>query len=244
MSNNLKITPEIAEMCGIITGDGHLCRYISPKRTDYKIEISGDKKEEIAYFEYVSSLFDKIFNKPLKLIIEEEYSRLYTHSKEILEFFEKIGLIVGKKSDRAFIPNTLLHDKKLSLYFLRGLADTDFCVMFKKGNRKTHSYPKIVAEFASKRIIEDIQKILDRINITYYKQKVRKTNSFGQFTHYRLEINGKNNLNKWINLIGFSNPKQTTKIKVWEILGYCPPKTTYSQRIKILREMDKNPSPL
>lgn len=237
MFNNPKITPEIAEICGIIVGDGHLSRYISSKRTDYRIEIVGDKKEEIEYFKYISSLFYKSFNKYLKLKVEDEYSRLYVHSKDILEFFEKIGLIIGKKSHKAYIPKKILNDNILSLRFLKGLTDTDFSVTFKKGGRKNNSYPKIVAEFASDVLIKDIQVILDRIGISYYKQKVVRNNAFGTFTHYRLEINGKKNLKKWVDLIGFSNPKHKTKIIVWERLGYCPPRTTYTERLKIIREV-------
>ena len=44
-------------------------------------------------------------------------------------------------------------------------------------------------------------------------------------------------------LVGFSNPKHITKIKVWEKLGYCPPKTTYLERLKILKEEWVNSHP-
>lgn len=234
--SNSKITPEIAEICGIITGDGHLSRYISPERTDYRIEIVGDKIEEVEYFKYISQLFYKIFNRKLKLKIEDEYSRLYVHSKNILDFLESTGLIVGKKSDKSRIPSKILNDETASLYFLKGLADTDFCVTFKKGSRKRNSYPKIVAEFASKNLIEDIEVILKRLGMNYYKQTKLTKNAFGSFVHHRLEIDGKKNLDKWIKLIGFSNPKHLTKIKVWEKLGYCPPRTKYAERVKILEE--------
>ena len=236
MHINSKITPEIAEICGVIVGDGHLSRYISSRRTDYRIEIVGNKTEEIEYFKYITKLFYHLFGKDFKLKMESDYARLYIHSKELLEFFENIGLIVGKKSDKSYIPNKILNDEVASLHFLKGLADTDFCICFKKGGRKMNSYPKIVAEFASESLIKDIQVILNRIGITYYKQTVTKNNTFGVFTHYRLELNGRKNLEKWMELIGFSNPKHITKIKVLEKLGYCPPRTTYLERLKILKE--------
>ena len=88
-------------------------------------------------------------------------------------------------------------------------------------------------------MIKDIQIILDRIGITYCKQKVIRHNLFGVFIHYRLQINGRKNLSKWMNLIGFSNPKHLTKIKVWKNLGYCPPRTTYSERLKIINRSRK-----
>ncbi|MBD3248683.1 hypothetical protein GF336_01435 [Candidatus Woesearchaeota archaeon] len=153
-----------------------------------------------------------------------------------MHYLECLGLKVGKKSNNAGIPPSILSNSSLADIFLRGLADTDFSMCFKKGNRKNNSYPGIIAEFASGKIIEDIQIILDNIGITYCKQIVNKKNSFSKFTHYRLEINGKRNLNLWIKFIGFSNPKHLTKIKVWKKLGYCPPRATYSERMKILGE--------
>ena len=231
--------PKIAEICGVITGDGHLSRYISPKRTDYRVEVFGDKTEEVDYFQYLFLLFQKSLGRTFKIKIKKDCIHLYKHSKEILEFFEEIGIIVGKKSDKARIPKLILNDPILSLKFLRGLADTDFSMCFKKGARRNNSYPRICAEFASQKMIKDIQIILDRIGITYCKQKVIRHNLFGVFIHYRLQINGRKNLSKWMNLIGFSNPKHLTKIKVWKNLGYCPPRTTYSERLKIINRSRK-----
>ena len=54
-----KISPELAELAGIIAGGGHLSRYISPKRTDYKITIAGHKEDDLAYFSEVKKLFLK-----------------------------------------------------------------------------------------------------------------------------------------------------------------------------------------
>tara|TARA_Y100000034_G_scaffold87663_1_gene105126 strand:+ start:327 stop:1064 length:738 start_codon:yes stop_codon:yes gene_type:complete len=233
---NIKITTEIAELCGIITGDGHLSRYISKKRTDYRLDIAGNKTEEIEYFHFISSLFKKVFKIDLKFREEEEYSRLYLSSKKILEFFEGIGLIVGKKSRIARIPDIILQNNELSLHFLRGLADTDFSVNFRKGKKKINCYPRIVGSSASEKLLDDVSMILDKIQISYYRQKVFKKNNFGNFYYYRLEINGNKNFSKWMNHIGFSNPKHLTKILVWKKLGYCPPYTTIKERYAILKE--------
>lgn len=236
---------EIAELCGIITGDGHLSRNISEissRKNNYRIDIAANKTEEVDYFKHISHLFKKIFSKEIKIKIKKNYANLYIHSKEILEFFENIGIIVGKKSRQAFIPKKILNDKKLALDFLRGLADTDFSMTFKKGGRKNNSYPRIAASSASLKLINDIQIILKRKGLTYYSYKVIKNSSFGIFDHYRIDINGRSNFKKWMDLIGFNNPKHTTKIKIWEKFGYCPPNTTYSERLEMLKEDSCLPS--
>jgi len=241
-----KLNSEIAELCGIITGDGHLSRYISPTGTrnnSYCIFISCNKTEEIDYFTHLTDLFRRCFGVKLKIKIEQEYARLYKHSKSILEFFEHIGVIVGNKSKRAFIPKIILDHHILSVAFLRGLADTDFSMAFKKGGRKNNSYPRIVGSSASKKLLDDVELIISRIGMNCYRYTIINNNSFGHFIHHRLEINGRSNFKLWMRSIGFSNPKHITKIRVWKKLGYCPPYTTYSERLKILEGQLPTPNP-
>ena len=235
MKENI-LTLDVAEICGIIMGDGHISRYISYKRTDYRVEIVGDKVEEMEYFDYVRKLFRSALFKDLKLRQEKSYARLYVHSKYFVELFESFGMPVGKKSDKARIPSTILDNSELSLRFLKGLADTDFSISFKKGGRKNNSYPRIVGEFASKSLIDDVIIILNRAGITYYYFKRKIKNSFGNFIHHRIEINGLKNFNRWMECISFSNSKHLTKIQVWQILGYCTPLTKISERIKIIKD--------
>lgn len=239
-TSGLQMNLEIAEISGAIVGDGHLSRYISPKRTSYSIQISGNPLDDYDYFIYLSSLFEKNFNKKLKFGKDGNSFKLYTHSKEILNYFESIGINSGKKANTISIPRLILKNKNLKLKFLRGLADTDFSVTFKKGDRKTHSYPRIVAISASKYLIRDVMDILNELGISYCQQfKLRKTN-FGSFMQYRLDINGKINLLKWINYIGFSNSKHLSKIALWQKLGSCPPNTRYIDRINFLYRLNKS----
>jgi len=233
---NKNITPEIAQICGIIAGDGHLCKYITSKRNDYRIDISGNKTEEIDYFNYVSCLFNNSFGRPLKLKFKKNYLSLYIHSKEFVLFFENIGIPTGKKSDIVFIPEGIKNDLVLACSFLRGLADTDFSISFKKGDRKQHSYPVIVGTSVSKRLIQDVSEVLTQLEIKHNIYTIKTDNNFGKFENYRIEINGRNNYDKWMNFIGFSNTKHLTKIAIWKKQGYCPPNTTYLERIKKLKE--------
>jgi len=228
---------KFAELCGIIAGDGHLGRVVNSansKRNDYIITISGNKTEDLEYYNHVSSLFHDVFNKKLCLRIAHDELVMYAHSKRVLEQFENAGITVGKKAKTVFIPKIILNDEVYSRAFLRGLADTDFSMTFKKAGRKFHSYPKIVAELASRQIIEDIKIILQRIGINYLEYFIDRQTNFGHKQTYRIEILGKKNLQVWMNLVGFKNPKHLTKIKVWEKCGYCPPFTTILERKKIL----------
>ena len=233
--NRPPITPELAELCGIISGDGHLSRYVSKRRADYRIEVVGNITEDKEYFTYVKSLFRDVFGREFTLRHEQGYARLYLNSKEIVLFLEEIGLIVGKKSDKIRIPELFLKDINLTCHFIRGLADTDFSVNFKKGGRKTNSYPKIVAEFASLPLMEDLLRVFEKLGFRYYHQDVRKKTNFGEFTHYRIELNGRKNLQKWMEHIGFRNSKHLTKLLLWKKCGFCPPHTSLSERLERIK---------
>jgi len=149
-----EITKELAELCGIIAGDGHITYY--KKNGDYKVEISGNHKE-LEYFNYIKDLFIQLFNKVPTIRFEEDELRLYLSSKKIVEKLISLGLPAGKKKYTIRIPVWALSDKVLGTDFLRGLADTDFSICFKKGSRLKHNYPTISVGLCSKNLIEDIK---------------------------------------------------------------------------------------
>lgn len=213
----MEITEELAELCGIIAGDGHITHY--KKNGDYRIEISGDKKE-IEYHKYIQGLFQEVFKKYSKIRTRENNISTYLNSKEIIEFFIDLGLPAGKKAKKVRIPEVILKENNLSFAFLRGLADTDFSVCFKKGGRLRNSYPRITVDLASKQLILDVKMILDRLNINFYYYERLRTNNLGQFYFYCLDINGKKNLEIWMKNIGFRNKKHLDKIEFWKENGF------------------------
>nr|MBA4404956.1 hypothetical protein [Nanoarchaeum sp.] len=213
----MKITEELAELCGIIAGDGHITHY--KKNGDYRIEISGDKKE-IEYHKYIQGLFQEVFKKNSKIRTKDNNIVTYFHSKKIIEFFIDLGLPAGKKAKKVRIPDVILKENNLSLAFLRGLADTDFSVCFKKGGRLRNSYPRITVDIVSKQLILDVKTILNRLDINFYYYERSRINNLGQSYFYCLDINGKKNLEIWMKNIGFRNKKHLDKIEFWKENGF------------------------
>lgn len=59
------------------------------------------------------------------------------------------------------------------------------------------------------------------------------------YIKHNIFISGKNRLEKWIKIIGFNNPKHLSKYLIWKKYGFCPPRNTLKDRIKILNnELD------
>lgn len=192
---------ELAELLGIMIGDGCLSR----SGGKYLIYISGHKIDDLKYHQSITKhLFKKVFNKivDIKFKSKEETLFIRFSDKSIFQKFKSFGIPVGKKYLDLNIP-TLVKEEKLFVHFLRGLFDTDGCIVLSKQHREIPYYPRI--EITSKTEIFLIR-ILKRL---------RKFNFYGSVSNkgggYRLEIPGFKNLDLWLNIVGSSNPKHKKK---------------------------------
>ncbi|MBD3362047.1 hypothetical protein GF358_04630 [Candidatus Woesearchaeota archaeon] len=240
MSYSPDLNSDTAYLIGVVAGDGCITKYISSKRTDYKVEVFGDLIDEPDFFKILIKLFSEQFGIIPKLIVNKDCLRLRLNFKFILEFFEENGLKAGKKARIIQIPKKIKQNKKFLLSFMRGLADTDFCLTFKKRHKQINYYPVISAEFASNKLIQDICEVISMLGISYtYTRRIRKT-GFGNpadYPSFCININGIENLKKWMDSIGFRNPKHLTKLILWQKTGFCPAHTKYPERINILKNI-------
>ena len=207
------ITPELAEFIGILAGDGYIAH--NKKKSDYIIEIVGDKKLDKEYLEnYVSFLIYNIFNTYPKIYQRKDQNTmiLRINSKEIYYFLFLLGFPSGKKNNFN-IPKCI--NDELMLFFIRGLADTDFSLNFKK-RKLIDFYPVIKIRLISSNVIKSINSWLSKngfktsMSLNYVQKDKRGYNS--SIMSY-LELNGRTNFSKWMELIGFRNKKHLVKIK-------------------------------
>jgi len=205
---------KLAELFGVLTGDGYINFYSS--KNDYIIEIAGHSIEDSEYFEYLSDLFFSLFNlKPKKYVRKNQntaYLRL--RSKGIFHFLEDCGFVRGKK-EQIGIPSWIKKNNPYMARFIRGLVDTDGSLVLKKRYKTKPYYPVINIVSKSKPLITTTSSWLKTQNLAGWSGcEIKKDKRNEVITqNYRLEINGKKNLKKWLKLIGFSNKKHLTKIK-------------------------------
>jgi len=239
-SKKLKISPEIAEICGIHVGDGYL-------RNDGKrreLDISGSYDEKEYYDNHMIPLFNKVFNLNLK-------GRFFPHRNtygfvirdvKVIEFMhEKLGFPYGGKSLKVQVPKFISKDNLLIKSFLRGYFDTDGYFGCKKRykkdytefKRKYHYYPRISVTTVSSILSESIRDLLDILKIKFCfhtHQPDEKTKSL----KYIYEINGPERVNKFMNLTKPGNLIKKSRFIIWKKFGFCPTNITYKQRKDIL----------
>lgn len=237
----MKLDCNLAEFSGIMLGDGHLRCSVNTRRKDYFVNVSGSKSEDLEYYEtFLLPLFSNLFNESLKIYHQrkgEINARKYS-KKIVYQLIETVGLKSGPKDNTTIPKNILLSSDKAVFSFLRGLSDADGSLMFKDKFGKLRDYPVIKFGFKSKLLVEDLEKILRKFNFKFgkivrevgYDKRSNKTN-----IRYNIFLNGKPNLEKWMDLIGFNNPRHLTKYQIYKKFGYCPKRTTLNERKLMLK---------
>jgi intein/homing endonuclease len=237
------LNASLAEDIGIQIGDGSVPMQIDKKGIQhYVIACYGNITEDRQYLRnFVIPLKKKLFNINLNLKDHPAAGTCYIkfESKAVFSFYEKIIILnIGKKNE-IVIPKIILQAPlKIQLACIRGIADTDFSLSFKKNTKGFHNDPCISLGCSSKQLVLQIARILKKIKITTsltldneeYDERTKKT-----YVRNYLYINGKKNLGKWMSSIAFHNSVQTSRYLVWKRFGFCPPKTTLKQRISILK---------
>ena len=241
------ICEDLAEDIGIQIGDGCIGRYKRSKKDgslNNVITVVGDLKEGGYYLKTTvlhlkKRLYGSGINFKTYRNIGGKTIVLYTSSKNLVNFYEHLGLPVGPKNN-INIPKFIFQDKKLQIAFIRGLADTDGCLSFRI-NKSTKRHDRPVIRFAtkSKTLALGMCKIFENLGFTYSKcLDVRRYDTRYKTREYSvihdLYVSGKKNLEKWMDLVGFSNIVPLTRYRVYRKLGYCPPGTTLKHRLEIL----------
>lgn len=242
------LSSSLAELIGTHIGDGNAYQFSSKygkRRT--QISYAGDIRDDYEYYlNCIIPIIKNLFGTEPKLESWKNWFSVRIYSLAIFMFYTQIlGLPFGKKANIVKVPEIIFEgSKEIICSFLRGLADTDFSLTFQKKHKKVHYYPIIKIGVASKQLIIDLEKIFTslefKVHAEFDKEEYNKQIDKVYIKNY-LYLNGKKNLNLWMKLIGFHNPKHLTKYLVWKNFGFCPPKISLKERKSIL-EGEINPN--
>lgn len=234
-----EITPEISELAGIFAADGsmqknHICFWGNP---------ASDKD---LYDIHLTKLFLKAFN--IKINPHEKESNsvygFYICKKNIIKYFNQVlKFPIGKKTYSLNIPDIIYtsKDQRIVCSFIKGFFAGDGCLNFDKryaNDQKIlkiiHTYPRLQIKSVSKKIIYQLSELLKRLKIKnfIYKYHNKKKN---EADSYLLQISGISRLEKWSQIIGFSNKNHSTRYEMFKKYGFVPSNTAYSDRLAILK---------
>jgi len=202
------ITPEYAELIGIIIGDGSISYYQNYHQ--FRLTISLNSKTDIVYAkERVIPLISKIWKITPRIYFQpnENNIKIRFYSKEIVEELLEIGLPKNKKYRHLRIPKIISNDIELLKNCIRGIFDTDGSIFKKYGK-----YAQIGIKTSSERLRNEIVNLLKYLGLMPSIDK--KFNYI--FIHRQKEIE------LFFKIIGSSNPKHILRFIKWKETNSVP----------------------
>ncbi len=197
--NKPKLDKNLAEIVGIVLGDGSI--YANQTKGVYQVRVTGNINNEQKYIsEYVKPLFESLFGVFGKIILKPEYGAVYLtfSSKELVLFFDRIGVYTSIKKKASGIPSWIKKEEEFSVACIRGLVDTDGSVY--RLSKKDPHLKRISFKNTNKTLLEDFRMCL--IKLDFHPSKVIFNNVF---------LTRKNDIKRFADKIGFSNYKNVER---------------------------------
>ena len=190
---------ELAELMGILMGDGHL--------DIYQATVSTNSETDAEHAQYVADLSHTIFGLEPS-IRKGRLIKVLTvtiSSKMACDHLESLGMTRGNKLLKGLNPpEWIVRDTNYSTAFLRGLIDTDGCVYYDRHTIRGRKYLSTCIAFtnASIELLDFVQDLLLRrgFHPTRWGRHIRLRRA-KEVLRYAKEV-------------GFSNPKHSGKIAV------------------------------
>lgn len=195
-----KLTPEIAEIVGIMMGDGGL--YLD-RLKKYQTSVSFHKEEK-QYLYYVKELLENNFKYKFCITeLESEYL-LRNTSVFVGKTLISYGLSSGNKvKNNVIIPTWVLTKNKFITSFVRGFFDTDGCVY-----RKYANYLQIQIKLGSKITLESIRNAIIKLG---FNPTVIQRDEYNNKISWKFYLSRQNEIKLFFNKIKPANIKHVKR---------------------------------
>ncbi|KYK25949.1 hypothetical protein AYK26_01575 [Euryarchaeota archaeon SM23-78] len=168
-----KLTPELAEIVGIMMGDG--CLYLD-RLNKYQTVISFNKDEK-DYLVYVKNLFENYFDG-YKFCITETKDELLLRNTSVFvgKQLEAVGICVGNKiKNKITLPFWIYQENISIIRFLRGFFDTDGCVY-----RKYDNFLQVQFKLACEETLSSVYKLL--VQLGFHPSRIQRESNKNNFS--------------------------------------------------------------
>jgi len=168
-----RISPAMAEIIGILNGDGHV------NKINYPICVIGNLLEK-DYFYYMRKLFENTLKLKFSLREEKDKLRLLAYSKNMVNILEEdYSIPIGKKLGKLRIHPSFFKSKTLLASYLRGVYDTDGTIYIRRKKE-----PVLEIASADPVFLKDLQKAFKKFDLNagissqnlylYKKEEIKK----------------------------------------------------------------------
>jgi hypothetical protein len=215
MINSTTFTQPMSErfalLYGILLGDGCISKV---GKKYYFISIVGNLKlEQRFYSEIILPILEEFTQRKISIRKSVKFRKLEIIfvNKEFFLFLNSLGFPIGKKGNNLHIPN--LFRIEMYKYIIQGYFATDGSLVICNNNGII--YPRIEFCGISKPLITQVHNYLLDIGMHGYIYKKTTYPLKNQQDQYRLQFNGKMNLEIFKRKIGFINFKQQDRYEFY-----------------------------
>ncbi|MEM3041733.1 MAG: LAGLIDADG family homing endonuclease, partial [Nitrososphaerota archaeon] len=141
-------------------------------------------------------------------------------SKSLVTFKSyKLELPVGRKDAMKDIPTFIRRNINLLINFIKGLFDADGSFVVINRPADFNGYPRITLSLCNESLIHQVNHCLRDLGIktTCYSQEICDNRTSRRYNRWRIDINGKANISKFMKTVGFNNPVQVSRFKRWNV---------------------------
>lgn len=188
----------LAELLGILFGDGHL--------SAYQVSVTTNSETDIDHARFVKDLLIKLFGSKVAMRFKKDCKgvEIVLSSKSAVNFLFSKGMPIGNKmKNNLRAPQWILENPKFQKAFIKGLFDTDGSIYLdkKKIKGKEYSYMGWTITTYADRFMNDVVNILNGFGL-------KPTNRLTQKSVY---IRRTNKIIEYFDRIGTSNPKHSKR---------------------------------
>ena len=209
-----KIKPnELALLYGILLGDGSLSK---SKYNHYFVSIVGNIYDDYKFFgDIIVPILEKATAKNITIRKRTKQRKLeiLISNKDLFNYMSYLGFPIGKKGTKLEIPK--IFNKNDFTYLIQGYFATDGCLVITNNNGTI--YPRIEFSSISKNLLLQVLKYLKLIGMKgniYLSHKYTKKEWNDLF---RIQFNGRKNLEIFTKRIGFVNYKHVKKFEKYNM---------------------------
>ncbi len=209
----MDVDKDLALLYGILLGDGCISKV---GKNHHFVEICGHLEDDLPFLNNIKPIVERIRSKKVRIKKRPSQGKLEMGfcDKKMFLLFKNIGFPVGKKGKKLKISS--FFGEKYYREIIKGYFATDGCLVLTNNNGII--YPRIEFSSISKVLLKQVLDYLKKEGIQgslYVSHKYE--NNWNNL--YRIQFNGKNNLEKFIEKIGFTNPKHKKKYEKWKKNG-------------------------
>jgi transcriptional regulator with XRE-family HTH domain len=198
-----EFSEEFAEFIGIILGDGGINKN--------QITITLNSVDDKEYSQFVESLVKNLFHIPIGTYqsLHALAKRLVISRTALVDYLtsDLVGLEKGNKvKQQVDIPQWVRSNEEYTKACIRGLLDTDGCVIIHRyqSKGKRYSYKKIGFTSHSYPLLRSVSAILSHLSIGHRVMK----------NQWEIRIEAQEEVRKYFQIIGTHNPKHLKRYKL------------------------------